>query len=696
MIRRPSFYLFILVFGVLFSACDLLGLPGAEPESYDLSVTLAGSGSGRVESTPAGINCGTKCREAFEADTSVTLTAEPDEGSSFVSWSGACQGDTPTCALTMNAAQQVTARFDSDAAPDGAPTITSFAADKTEITAGESVTFSWEVTGAESFVLEPVGNVNGSSFTVTPDKTDTYVLEATNDAGTATSDPVEVTVSPSPTLPQITSFTADPAEIAAGDSAQLSWTVTGDGPVTVSIDNGGGDFEGSGSTTVSPSGTTSYTLTATNDAGSVDDSLTVTVTAEPPPPTDEKITLLIAGQSNASSRGLLGDAESIPQVRMLGNDYVWVQAAEPTDSNEGQVDTVSKDNGIGLKYGAGHSFGVKLGKELYNATGQNVYLIQSAKGGSCVNDRGTDAGDEEKECTFGSWHPRGLLDRDTLFGSANYRAQVSAGKIDNPNPPTSDEGGAVTGIIWYQGESDQNNSSFIADTKTVMNGFRRELGSDLPIIYVQLARRLENANSNRGYQFVREYQRLMETGFGTPGNELDNFYMVVAHDLPMIQPNHVATEGQKILGERIALAYREHVLGEAVDGTGPRLQSLSRSGKVVTVMTNQQINNHSTYENYFTVNSGGEQTLANGGISKIERDPSGRGVQITLRDMPGGSVTARYMPPSDRPAGVQCAKFCSNETDFNYGPIPPQLKNVVKNAVGLPLPAFDYLEVPNP
>ena len=99
------------------------------------------------------------------------------------------------------------------------------------------------------------------------------------------------------------------------------------------INNGVGDVTDSSSTTVSPSGTTTYTLTATNDAGSVDDSVTVTVRAEPPPPTDEKITLLIAGQSNASSRGLLENVESsIPQVRMLGNDYVWKQAAEPTDS----------------------------------------------------------------------------------------------------------------------------------------------------------------------------------------------------------------------------------------------------------------------------------------------------------------------------------------------------------------------------
>ena len=111
-IRRPNFYLFVLVFSVLFSACDLFGLPGAEPESYDLSVTLAGSGSGRVSSSPTGIGCGSDCREAFEADSRVTLTAEPDEGSVFAGWSEAdCSGT--TCVLELTADKTVTATLDS-------------------------------------------------------------------------------------------------------------------------------------------------------------------------------------------------------------------------------------------------------------------------------------------------------------------------------------------------------------------------------------------------------------------------------------------------------------------------------------------------------------------------------------------------------------------------------------------------------
>lgn len=77
---------------------------------YSLSVSKAGSGSGTVTSSPAGINCGGDCSENYAAGTVVTLTATPASGSTFAGWSGACSG-TGTCTVTMNANQSVTARF---------------------------------------------------------------------------------------------------------------------------------------------------------------------------------------------------------------------------------------------------------------------------------------------------------------------------------------------------------------------------------------------------------------------------------------------------------------------------------------------------------------------------------------------------------------------------------------------------------
>src|SRR5207245_590459 len=78
---------------------------------YTLTVTKAGSGSGTVASSPAGIDCGAMCSAAFASGTQVTLTAVPASGSVFGSWSGAGCSGTGSCVVTMNAAQSVTATF---------------------------------------------------------------------------------------------------------------------------------------------------------------------------------------------------------------------------------------------------------------------------------------------------------------------------------------------------------------------------------------------------------------------------------------------------------------------------------------------------------------------------------------------------------------------------------------------------------
>ncbi len=78
--------------------------------TFPLTVTPAGTGSGTVTSVPTGINCPGTCSFNFSNGQVVTLTAAPATGSTFAGWTGAC-GGTGTCQLTMNAAQNVTATF---------------------------------------------------------------------------------------------------------------------------------------------------------------------------------------------------------------------------------------------------------------------------------------------------------------------------------------------------------------------------------------------------------------------------------------------------------------------------------------------------------------------------------------------------------------------------------------------------------
>ena len=80
-----------------------------------LTVTRLGTDLGRVNSNPAGVNCGSSCSHAYPYGTTVTLTATPASWSTFKGWSGACSG-TATCILTMKQAQSTVARFAAKAA----------------------------------------------------------------------------------------------------------------------------------------------------------------------------------------------------------------------------------------------------------------------------------------------------------------------------------------------------------------------------------------------------------------------------------------------------------------------------------------------------------------------------------------------------------------------------------------------------
>src|SRR5208282_1230564 len=75
------------------------------------SVSLAGSGSGSVSSSPSGIACPGTCSYAYPPGTPVTLTPTAVSGSRFVGWEGSgCLG-TGTCQVTMSSDMTVTATF---------------------------------------------------------------------------------------------------------------------------------------------------------------------------------------------------------------------------------------------------------------------------------------------------------------------------------------------------------------------------------------------------------------------------------------------------------------------------------------------------------------------------------------------------------------------------------------------------------
>src|SRR3989449_8777366 len=138
---------------------------GTTPQDLALVVVRAGSGSGTVTSTPAGITCGTDCSEPYASGTVVTLTAAPGAGSVFTGWSGGGCTGTGSCSVTLTAATTVTATFTPtftltvSKAGTGSGTVTSAPAG---ITCGASCSANYASGAAVTLTAPPAA---GSAFT---------------------------------------------------------------------------------------------------------------------------------------------------------------------------------------------------------------------------------------------------------------------------------------------------------------------------------------------------------------------------------------------------------------------------------------------------------------------------------------------------------------------------------------------------
>jgi hypothetical protein len=95
----------VTVDGPASSGCTPAGL---QPT---LTVTVAGTTSGNVTSSPGGISCdtGSSCSSQFTTGQTVTLTASPASG--FQTWQGCNQATGPTCTVFLEVSTTVTATF---------------------------------------------------------------------------------------------------------------------------------------------------------------------------------------------------------------------------------------------------------------------------------------------------------------------------------------------------------------------------------------------------------------------------------------------------------------------------------------------------------------------------------------------------------------------------------------------------------
>jgi phospholipase C len=228
--------------------------------------------------------------------TSVTITANNGSSTRTVTTSPQATGsiqDSPTQNTTYSAvatgpggnSSPQTAQV--TVAPPAPPQITQFSASPASISAGQTTTLTWVTTGATSVTVTPsiaTSDESGAlpisgSITTPVSSTTTFSLTATGPGGTA--GPQTATV----TVPFILSLTASPTTITSGQTATLTWQITGGTPTTFSVVDGSGNSVCSpcsasqGTAKVTPTVTTTYTARATETNGTViAQSATVTVT----------------------------------------------------------------------------------------------------------------------------------------------------------------------------------------------------------------------------------------------------------------------------------------------------------------------------------------------------------------------------------------------------------------------------------
>jgi List-Bact-rpt repeat protein len=83
-----------------------------QPPERKLTVKKTGSGSGKVTSSPVGIDCGSTCSAQFDSSKPIKLTAKADPGSEFVKWTG-CEAEPSAteCEVMLSADSEVKAEF---------------------------------------------------------------------------------------------------------------------------------------------------------------------------------------------------------------------------------------------------------------------------------------------------------------------------------------------------------------------------------------------------------------------------------------------------------------------------------------------------------------------------------------------------------------------------------------------------------
>ncbi len=248
---------------------------------------------------------------------------------------------------------------------------------------------------------------------------------------------------------------------------------------------------------------------------------------------------VIAGQSNSAGYGkdFVYDPCELG-VHILKNDGNWHLATHPLQDATGSKETpVNMDTA-----NTGHSLYLSFAKYMKRELNYPIGLIQAAKGGSFID-----------EWSGGALHTNMM-----------NKIQLS--------------GGAVKGIVWYQGCSDATQAlcaSYSDKFTAWLHAVRKELHNPrLPVFVFQLNRcyAFKTEFSDYAWGQIREQQRR----FGA----LSHVYVIPTIDSVASDGcGHNSAKSNLALGERLAKTALTHEYGKAFLCDAPNLATAVQVGK---------------------------------------------------------------------------------------------------------------------
>lgn len=263
---------------------------------------------------------------------------------------------------------------------------------------------------------------------------------------------------------------------------------------------------------------------------------------------------IIGGQSNMDGWGkLVGTEPPSPVVHAFYYDDRWDVALDPLCWHSEAVDRVhwpvpeeqlaeaAKNDRRFRQAGAGPA--VAFGKAIYRDTGIPVGLIVCSHGGTSMD----------------QWSPAKASEGGgSFYGSMLRRVKAV--------------GGTVTGMIWYQGESDANKDGqpkYREKMRNFVAAVRRDLDArKLPFIYVQIGCFFAGAELAEAWNRLQADQLVLE-------DELAPAAMASAIDLGLDDGIHIGTASQRRLGRRLAYLAGMLVYGKRPRRRGPRPAEMS-------------------------------------------------------------------------------------------------------------------------